>query len=568
MGGRHRGAIATVVRQDLEASKELTLGNIFPSGNTTASAARTPGHLDLFVVGPNGGVQSTWWDDAATWAEWFPVGREGVASSNTNTVTVVARTPDNLDLFVVGEDGGIYSTYWNSSGGWASDWFQVPDAFVPNGNTVTAVARTPDNLDLFVTGHDGGVYSTYWNSAAGWGGTWFRVPHAVVANTNTVTVVARTPDNLDLFVVGEDGGIYSTYWNSSGGWASDWFQVPDAFVPNGNTVTAVARTPDNLDLFVTGHDGGVYSTYWNSAAGWGGTWFRVPHAVVANTNTVTVVARTPDNLDLFVVGEDGGIYSTYWNSSGGWASDWFRVGRQDVQFSKDSSVTAVARTSENLDLFAVGVNGGVYSAYWNGVGGWGVDWFRIGYKEFLVLHYKSLLPISTTISTYLDDQHSALADLLANFEIRAFRGTTEDLSGNAALAHLTALDVGECRGDTTDDQDDLFANRNNAGNDDLVIYLVQTLQGGKGNFVGCASHPDGRPGAAIVQRMADWLTAHEVGHVLDLNHVSETPVTNKDFLMFPNIGWTNTPPDLSADEVSTILDSDLTRACSPDRSEW
>jgi len=70
----------------------------------------------------------------------------------------------------------------------------------------------------------------------------------------------------------------------------------------------------------------------------------------------------------------------------------------------------------------------------------------------------------------------------------------------------------------------------------------------------------------VIQTNAAWLTAHECGHVLDLNHVSDTPATNTDYLMWKNTGWTNTPPDLSTDEVSTILNSDLARACSPDRS--
>src|SRR5205807_1725873 len=120
------------------------------------------------------------------------------------------------------------------------------------------------------------------------------------------------------------------------------------------------------------------------------------------------------------------------------------------------------------------------------------------------------------------------------------------------------LNVGACvLGATTNDQNTLFQNRNNAGANDIVVYLASTLIGGAGNFVGCASFPSGRPGCAIVQvNAARWLTAHEVGHVLGLSHVSNT-----DRLMNPTIGWTNLPPDLVQSEFQTMLDSSLSVPC-------
>ncbi len=180
-------------------------------------------------------------------------------------------------------------------------------------------------------------------------------------------------------------------------------------------------------------------------------------------------------------------------------------------------------------------------------------------SQRITVHFKSLLQLTQARLNYLADQYAAMEELYAGGgNIAVFRGTTEDLSGNAALTTLQNLNVGTCvLGSTTTDQTTLFANRNNAGSNDIVVYLVSTLTGGAGNFVGCASHPASEPGCAIVEvDTARWLTSHEVGHVLGLLHVSDT-----DRLMNPTIGWTNLPPDLISSEFKTMLDSSLSIPC-------
>ncbi len=51
----------------------------------------------------------------AWWRAWFRIGPEAANVPNTNTVTALARQPDHIDLFVVGNNGGIYSTWWPST---------------------------------------------------------------------------------------------------------------------------------------------------------------------------------------------------------------------------------------------------------------------------------------------------------------------------------------------------------------------------------------------------------------------------------------------------------------------
>ena len=166
------------------------------------------------------------------------------------------------------------------------------------------------------------------------------------------------------------------------------------------------------------------------------------------------------------------------------------------------------------------------------------------------LHFKVLTAPIIPTATML----TAMQTVYSTVGISVVLAGTEALN----LPLLTDLDVGECAGATTVEQDQLFANRNNAGANDVVVYFVRSTVP---PFNGCASHPTGRPGAVVVQGATQWTLGHEVGHVLGLSHVASSPTTNSDFLMWPNTGWTNVPPDLSGTEATTMKNSAFAPSC-------
>ena len=175
--------------------------------------------------------------------------------------------------------------------------------------------------------------------------------------------------------------------------------------------------------------------------------------------------------------------------------------------------------------------------------------------ERVGLSFKSLLAVDDPMERFIQRQYTEIRRLFIKAGLDVRFGSTEDLSGDPSLQPLLALDVGPCfLGQPTAEHDLLFAHRDGVAAGELVVYIVQTLEGGTGNFLGCATHPAGRPGAAIVVSNALWLVAHEVGHVLGLRHVT----SSADNLMFPTVGWTNVPPDLSDTEAATMVSSVLT----------
>jgi hypothetical protein len=90
---------------------------------------------------------------------------------------------------------------------------------------------------------------------------------------------------------------------------------------------------------------------------------------------IATICRNSDQMDLFAVGLDGRVYSAWWNGNP-WR-DWFPIG--DRVFAQNTPIATICRNSDQMDLFAVGLDGRVYSAWWNGQ--W-KPWFTIGSRMF------------------------------------------------------------------------------------------------------------------------------------------------------------------------------------------
>jgi Hemopexin len=159
------------------------------------------------------------------------------------------------------------------------------------------------------------------------------------------------------------------------------------------------------------------------------------------------------------------------------------------------------------------------------------------------LHAKILTAPNVSLAT----AEQRMRDLYSGVGITVQLVSTENLN----LPLLNDVDVGQCLlGQTpTAEQNQLFANRNNAGANDVVVYFVRSTVP---PLNGCAAFPAGRPGAVVAQGATQWTMAHEVGHVLGLFHVN-----NSDRLMTGNgtANITNPPPDLASGEVTTMLNS-------------
>jgi galactan endo-1,6-beta-galactosidase len=355
--------------------------------------SRNPNHVDLFALGFDNKVYATFWDTSGGWSAsgWLPIHPERVFDHQTQQLTALARTPDHVDLFAIGFDEKVYTTFWDTSGGWSSSgWLSIhPEAsFDHKSQRVTALSRNPNHADLFAIGFDDQVYTTFWDTSGGWSPVgWRPIPFGAAAavdpvthqirppasfdhTTQEVTALARTPDHVDLFAIGSDNRVYTTFWDTSGGWSpSGWFAIhPEAsFDHKSQRVTALSRNPNHVDLFAIGFDDKVYTTFWDASGGWSPSgWFAIhPEASFDHeSQRVTALSRNPNYVDLFVIGFNDHVYTTFWGASGGWSpSGWFAIHPEALFDHKSQRVTALSRNPNHVDLFAIGFDNAVYTTW-------------------------------------------------------------------------------------------------------------------------------------------------------------------------------------------------------------
>jgi nicotinamidase-related amidase len=246
-----------------------------------------PETMNLSTVADDGIVRTTWYSRPWGWVEidrgrdWVRIGGVFPPARPLAALTRPFRDTSITgywDLFVTGNNGVVYTsetragdTNWNRND--TNTWRAI-GGFFPPGAPIAALARYPNHLDLFITGNDGVVYTSWWHEGGDWSGmndNWrpiggFFPPGAPIA------ALARYPNHLDLFITGNDGVVYTSWYHEGGDWSGihhNWRPI-GGFFPPGNPIAAVCRTPANIDLFIVGNDHKVYQSWYQEGSEWSG----------------------------------------------------------------------------------------------------------------------------------------------------------------------------------------------------------------------------------------------------------------------------------------------------------
>ena len=226
-------------------------------------------------------------------------------------------------------------------------------------------------------------------------------------------------------------------------------------------------------------------------------------------------------------------FGQVWDGRPFWTSDFTGDGKADILF----------YSSADGNWWRGQLPGGQLG--WNLVGNTGEP-----FHSRVRIHVK-ILAFPTNFTVF--EMVQAMIEVYASQDILVELGSTENLT----IADMD-IEVGACAGgQTTQEQRDLFNNRNNVGAADIAVYMVRTVTSNGNALNGCAAH-DGRPSCVVARAATRWTLGHEVGHVLGLVHVND----NNRLMTGNGTGnITNPPPDLVESERQTMENSPLTETC-------
>jgi hypothetical protein len=284
---------------------------------------------------------------------------------------------------------------WSNSHGTCSPYL-VPTANTPSAmqSSSAAVSRSPGNIDVFPTKFDctgtgpfpicmTDLENDYWYAGQPWGQTRAGTGLAgQLGNGSSVAAITINSSYLDTYYFDIYGRVAESWWSAGGTWQS-YPLAPSVYggAPYGGALAAVAPSQSTESVFHLGHEGAnIVQYFWQAgASAWQTREIPVPPAAFANdAQNLAAVARTSDNIDLFFVGDDGNLWTAFtYNASQGVSAKWWGpiALTSDKKAQPWSPIAAVARTWADLDVYYF-QNGEPMVASWSAGSFWK---FQIAY---------------------------------------------------------------------------------------------------------------------------------------------------------------------------------------------
>jgi hypothetical protein len=252
-----------------------------PSGGIiggVAVANNQDERLEIFGVGSDHQLHHVWQTAPNSgWSAWASLGAPG-PGIQIGDPRVVKNADGRLEVFLLAADQKVWHIWQTApNNGW-SGWASLggPAASIANG--APFIGNNADGrIEVFVTGDDGGIYHIWQTAPSNGWSAWAQLlaPLAGVQFFGLGGLNNNQDGRFQLFFIGSDGALWTLSQSApSNGWGEVRFLdgAPPGEAIDGDQIPASGLNADGaLAAFVAGADGNVWQISQSSPGGtWGG----------------------------------------------------------------------------------------------------------------------------------------------------------------------------------------------------------------------------------------------------------------------------------------------------------
>lgn len=283
---------------------------------------------------------------------------------------------------------------------------------IPPNAQLSVLGLTANDARLFVVANGGQIQTSRWN-----GISWSALSDLISDGATTppappgapLAGVIQNSQKMSLFYVNNLGELTTIWWEPAdnsyhtGGLSASLGEGGRGTAPPGAPVAAISLlsggSATSIHVAVVTYYGAVIKFDWSSTTGWGpsGNWDMGYGSNTTHLRApVTLVSHDPPHsLESYLINRRGELWNSWWDdSTNTWHPGLFA---SSPTFPARTPIAAVAKSTSAEDLAAVGSDGRVYRAFWDG------SWSHTGYTPLGNFSSTLMLPARAPITLHARD---------------------------------------------------------------------------------------------------------------------------------------------------------------------
>lgn len=295
-----------------------------PAANSTWAAYQPLGdQLEVFTVRSDGALTLRWKAENGAWNAPIALSAAGLAPANAPVASVFQPLNNQLETFVVGNDGAVYLVWKAQNGRWNAPIRLTDTRVAAPGAPLAGVFQPVNNqLEVLYAGTDGAI-NLLWKAQNGAWNRPIRLTPAGATISGAALAASFYPPNnqLEVLYIDAAGGLRVLWKANNGAWNVPAAISPAGVAPPGAPLSLTYQPLNNqLEAFYIGNDGALRVSWKANNGAWQGP-VALTAGGVANPRGWVASAFQPLNqqLELFFVDAGGALRVAWKVRNGTWA---------------------------------------------------------------------------------------------------------------------------------------------------------------------------------------------------------------------------------------------------------